>query len=149
MGRAIDGLIQRSCLIGNRHGLMAFEVGFHHAALVMNAGLISVFVAQVDFHSRDAIAHSAENLFDRTSDLSGQRLVTLNVMVCADLNLHVGSPVSNSTKLLRRKTFAEISSTYHDPVGDSQCEAESLPSPRRTTCMCILCSGWVQTAAVC
>jgi hypothetical protein len=41
----------------------------------------------VDFHSRDVIAHSAQGVFHYASDASGQRLVTLDCMVCIDLDL--------------------------------------------------------------
>ena len=53
-----------------------------------SALLIAVLVAQVDFHSRDVIANPAQSTLDYTTDLSSQRLVTLDVMVCVDLYLH-------------------------------------------------------------
>jgi hypothetical protein len=74
--------------VSDRDGLAAFEAGFHHAALVVLATLVAALVAQVDLHSRDVIADSAQGTLHYATDLSGQRLVTFDVTVGIDLDLH-------------------------------------------------------------
>ncbi len=73
----------------NRDGLAAFEAGFHHAMhVVIAAFLVAVFIAQVDLHSRDVIAESAQGTLHCVTNPSGQRLVTFDVTVGIDLDLH-------------------------------------------------------------
>jgi len=55
---AIDGLVHTRGLMRNRNGLVAFEAGFHNAALVILAALVAVLIGQVDFHPRDMITES-------------------------------------------------------------------------------------------
>ena len=86
---AVDGLVQGRGLVSDRDGLAAFEAGFHHAThVVIAALLVAVLIAQVDLHSRDVIAESAQGALHYATDLSGQRLVTFDVMVGIDLDLH-------------------------------------------------------------
>jgi hypothetical protein len=75
-------------VVSDRDGLAAFEAGFHHAALAVLAGLVGALVAQVDLHSRDVIAEMAQGTLYYATDLRGQCLVTFNVMVGIDLDLH-------------------------------------------------------------
>jgi hypothetical protein len=85
---AVDGLVQGSCLVSDRDGLAAFEAGFHHAALVVLAALLAALVAQVDLHSRDVMTDSAQGTLHCLPYPSGQRLVTFDVVVGVDLDLH-------------------------------------------------------------
>jgi hypothetical protein len=85
---AVDGLVQSRCMVSDRDGLAAFEAGFHYAALVVLAALVAALVTQVDLHSRDVIADSAQGTLHYATDLSGQRLVIFDVMVGIDLDLH-------------------------------------------------------------
>ena len=74
--------------MSDRDGLAAFEAGFDHAALVVLSVLIAVLIAQMHFHSRDVAADSAERTLYLAGDLSRQPLVTFDVTVGIDLNLH-------------------------------------------------------------
>jgi hypothetical protein len=85
---AVDSLGHGCFLVSDRDGLAAFEAGFHHAALVVLGALVAALVAQVDLHSRDVIAEMAQSTLHYATDLSGQSLVTFDVMVGIDLDLH-------------------------------------------------------------
>jgi hypothetical protein len=86
---AVNGLVQGGCLISDSDRLAAFKTGFHHAAHVINAALfVAVLIAQVDLHSCDVIAESAQSILYYATDVIGQRLVTFDVMVGIDLDLH-------------------------------------------------------------
>ena len=69
IGSAIDGLVQVRCLVSNGRGLATLEACFHHAALVVLAALMSVFIAEVNFHPRDVFSEAAEGAFDHTLDV--------------------------------------------------------------------------------
>jgi len=69
---AVDGLVQARGLVSDRDGLAAFDSGFHHAThFVIAALLVAVLVAQMDLHSRDVIAESAQGAPHYAIDLSG------------------------------------------------------------------------------
>jgi hypothetical protein len=85
---AVDGLVQGRGMVRDRDGLVAFEAGFHHAALVVLDALVAALVTKVDLHSSDVIADSAQGTLHYATDLSGQRLVIFYVMVGVDLDLH-------------------------------------------------------------
>jgi hypothetical protein len=74
--------------VSDRDRLAAFEAGFHRATHVIAALLLAVLITQVDLHSRDVIADSAQSTLDYVTDLNGQRLVTFDVTVGVDLDLH-------------------------------------------------------------
>jgi hypothetical protein len=74
--------------VSDRNGLGTFEAGFHHTALVVLAALVAALVAQMDLHSRNVIADSAQGTLHYVTDLDGQRLATFDVMVGIDLYLH-------------------------------------------------------------
>jgi hypothetical protein len=75
--------------MSDRNGLVTFEAGFHHAThVVIAALLVAVLIAQVDFDLRNVIAESAQGILHDASDLGGQHLVTFDVMVSMDLDLH-------------------------------------------------------------
>jgi len=85
---ALDGLVQTRRLVSDRDGVAAFEVGFHHTALVALAVLMAILVTKVHFHPRDVIAESAQGIFHFSLDLSDQRLASSNgrsvlIWICA------------------------------------------------------------------
>jgi hypothetical protein len=92
-GSAVHSLDHGVFLVSHRDGLAAFEAGFHHAALVFLGALVAALVAQVDFHSRDVIAQMAQSTLHDATDLGGQSLVTFDVMVGTDLDLHIVLPL--------------------------------------------------------
>jgi hypothetical protein len=68
--------------------LAAFKASLHHATFVILAALRAAFVGQVDLHSRDVTAHSAQGILHYPPDLIGQRLLTFDCVVRIDLYLH-------------------------------------------------------------
>ena len=50
--------------------------------------LVAVLVAQVDLHSHDVIAESAQGPLHYATDLSSQRLAIFDVVTGVYLNLH-------------------------------------------------------------
>jgi len=86
---AVNGLAQGLGMVSDRNRLTAFEAGFHHATHVVIAMLlVAVLIAQVDFHSRDVIADLAQGTFYDATDVSGQCLVTFDIAVGINLDLH-------------------------------------------------------------
>jgi hypothetical protein len=86
---AVDGVVHGRSLVSDGDGLAAFEAGFHHAALVVPAGLlVAVLVAQMDFQLRDVIVESTQGTFHYATDLSGQRLVNGDIVIGVYLNPH-------------------------------------------------------------
>jgi len=68
---------------------MTFEAGFNHAAhTVIAILLLTILITQVHIDRRDAIADSAQSILDDAIDLISQCLVTFNVVISSDLNLH-------------------------------------------------------------
>ena len=66
-------------MIRDCDGLATFEACFHHATHVVIAPfLVAVLITQVDLHSRDLIAESAEGVLDNLIDLSGERIATIS-----------------------------------------------------------------------
>jgi hypothetical protein len=86
--RAVDGLTQGRGLVSDRNGMSAFEACFNYAALVVLAALVDAVLAQVDLHSSNAIVDSAHGILHYTAYMSGQCLVTFDVVVGIDLYLH-------------------------------------------------------------
>jgi hypothetical protein len=85
----VNGLLQGVCLMSDRDGLAAFKMGFDLATdVVIAALLVAVLVAQVNIHLSDVFAETAESILYYAADLSGQRLMTFDVMVSNDLDLH-------------------------------------------------------------
>jgi hypothetical protein len=65
------------------------QAGFHQAAhVVIAALLVAILITQVNFHSRDVIADSTQGTLHNATDPSGQRLVTFDITVGIDLDLH-------------------------------------------------------------
>jgi len=93
VGSAADGLVHGRCLVSDRDGRAAFEAGFHHAVFVALAVLMALFVAQVNFHPRDVSAEPAQGTLHSSVDMSAERLVSSNVVVGIDLDLHNVRPL--------------------------------------------------------
>ena len=88
LGSAIHGESQGVGLIGDGHGLMAFEAGFHHAALVGRAGLFTVLIIEVDLDAGDVAADVAQGVGDDGFSFSDQFWTAGDVVVGIDLNEH-------------------------------------------------------------
>jgi hypothetical protein len=70
------------------NGLAALDASFYHTTHgVMSGLLVAVLITQVDLHSRDVLADSAQGTLHCATNLSGQRFVTFDVTVDIDLNL--------------------------------------------------------------
>lgn len=124
--------------MSDRDRLAAFEAGFHRATHVIAALLLAVLITQVDLHSRDVIADSAQSTLDYVTDLSGQRLMTFDVTIGVDLDLHgvlfisvVDSilPIPHSLPLtgkrLENRGFSSECLSLRYPA--ASCGASSLP----------------------
>jgi hypothetical protein len=85
---AVNGLVQGRSLVSDRDRLVAFEAGFHRAMHVIAALLFAVLITQMDLHSRDVIADSTQGILHYATDLNGQRLMTFDITVGIDLDLH-------------------------------------------------------------
>jgi hypothetical protein len=84
----IDSLMQGLGMVRGGDGLAAFEAGFDNAAFVILAAFVPSRVAQVNLHSRDVIAESAQGALHCTTDMIDQSLLTLDIVVGINLNLH-------------------------------------------------------------
>jgi hypothetical protein len=85
---AVNGLIQGLGMMSDCDRLAALETGFEHATHVVNAVLlVAVLIAQVDLHSSDMLAGSAQGIFYDTTKVSGLCFVTFNVTVGINLDL--------------------------------------------------------------
>ena len=86
--RALDRLLCGRCVVSNRDGLMVFKASFHHTSLVVRGAFVAALVGQMDLHSHDVIAESAQGTLHRATDLSDQGFVTYDIMVGIHLDLH-------------------------------------------------------------
>jgi hypothetical protein len=85
----VNGWMQGFSMVGDRNRLVTFEACFHHATHVIVAALlVAVLIAQVDFHSRDVIADLAQGTFYDATDMSDHCLVTFDIVVGINLDLH-------------------------------------------------------------
>jgi hypothetical protein len=85
----IDGFVQGRGLVSDRDGPTAFEVDFHHTAHGVFANLfVAVLVTQMDIYSRDVFAESAQGTLHYATDMRGQRLVSFDVAVGMNFDLH-------------------------------------------------------------
>jgi hypothetical protein len=86
---AVDGFIQGRSMVRDRDGLAPFDAGFQHATHgVMTDLLVTIFVAKMDFHSRDMIAEKTQGALHDVTKLSGQRLMSFDVRPAVYLYLH-------------------------------------------------------------
>jgi len=84
----MDSLMQGLGMVRGSDGLTAFEADFDNAVFVILAALVPSRVAQVNRHSRDVIAESAQGALHCATDMIGQCLSTLDIVVSINLNLH-------------------------------------------------------------
>jgi hypothetical protein len=89
VGSAIDGLVQVRCLVSNGCGLATLNASFHHAAFVVLAALMSVFIAEVNFHPCDVLSEAAQSAFNDTLDVICEFLSAFYITVRIDLDLHL------------------------------------------------------------
>jgi hypothetical protein len=85
---AVDSFVQSRRVVSDHYRLLTLEAGFDHAALIVRAALLSVLVAEVDFHTGDPIAESIQGTLDHTCEPCGQRLMPFDVIGGIDLNSH-------------------------------------------------------------
>ena len=91
IGSPVNGVVQGGGLIGDGDGLTTFEADFNQAAQAIIAVLLfAVLIAQVDIDGGDAIAKFAQRIFHNALALIRQALVTCDVVIRADLDLHGG-----------------------------------------------------------
>jgi metallo-beta-lactamase family protein len=90
---AIDRVLQRVRLVGDSARLPAFQPRFDHAAFVVGAAFVAVFVAEVDFHAGNLPRKAAEGVFHDGLGLLAQRLAAFDVSVGVDLDGHDSAPV--------------------------------------------------------
>jgi hypothetical protein len=111
--RAGNGLGHRRGLASHRSRPSPLEARFHHAPLVVLTALVTVFIAQMNFHSGDVRAVVAQRSSDPCIDLGHEVLASLYVLVRVDLNLHHCCSLSSwcwsrrSRNVLARRTFRQ------------------------------------------
>lgn len=69
--------------------LVGGEPRFHQAALIMAPGLFAVFIAQVDFDSRDVITEATQGMEYLGLNPMDQCFRAINVVIGIDLYMHV------------------------------------------------------------
>jgi hypothetical protein len=79
-------------------GLATLETSLHHTAFVAPAVLVTVLVAEVDFHPCDPFVESAQNVIHYIPNVGGKILSAFDIVVRIDLNLHLSSPLSLSAQ---------------------------------------------------
>ncbi|RML85137.1 hypothetical protein APX70_03030, partial [Pseudomonas syringae pv. maculicola] len=87
-GCAVHRLIDRIGLVGNRNGLVSFWPGFHLAFDVMRAGLVAVFIADMDFHASQVFIVVFERAFNGGTNPLLQSDTAFDVIIAIDLDLH-------------------------------------------------------------
>jgi hypothetical protein len=78
--------------MGGGDRLQPLETGFDHAALVIGAGLVTVFIAKMDFQASDTIGKPVQSTYQRDLNLLCQLFMSLNISVRVNLNLHAALP---------------------------------------------------------
>jgi len=53
VGGTSDGILYAGCLMGDRDRLTTFESRLHHASRIVRTAVVTIFVTEVNFHSRD------------------------------------------------------------------------------------------------
>jgi hypothetical protein len=89
IGSPIDGLLQSRRLVSDRDRLAALQTGFQHAALVVRAALLAILIGQMNLYTRNVIADPVQGGLNNTADVIRKGLVTSNVVVCIDLDVHI------------------------------------------------------------
>jgi hypothetical protein len=75
-------------VVGDRQRLMMSVTDFETAAFVLRSGLVSVFVAEVDFNASKLVCESVQDSVEIGLDQVGEFVVHGDVLIAADLNLH-------------------------------------------------------------
>jgi hypothetical protein len=86
--RAVDRLMQGRRVEGNRERLMALQTGFHGTTQNVRRGLRSIFIGQMDLHSRDVPTLVAQGVRHDFANMRGKSFAAVDVMIGVDLNLH-------------------------------------------------------------
>src|SRR5277367_2652770 len=79
-------------VVGDCQRLMMSVTDFEAAAFVLRSGLVSVFVAEVDFDASKLVCKSVQDSVEIGLDQVGEFVVHGDVLVAADLNLHSLTP---------------------------------------------------------
>jgi hypothetical protein len=92
LGRSgVNSLGQRESVVAHADGPQSAHVRLHPAADIAVAhGMLSV-PAEMNFHESDPIDVPLQRTFDHAFDPERQFIVTVNVLVGVDSNLHFGS----------------------------------------------------------
>jgi hypothetical protein len=75
-------------VVGDCQRLMMSVTDFETAAFVLRSGLISVFVAEMDFNASELVFKSVQDSVEVGLDQVGEFVVHGDVLIAADLNLH-------------------------------------------------------------
>jgi hypothetical protein len=75
-------------VVGDGECLVAFVTDFEAAAFVLRSGLVSVFVAEMDFNASELVFESVQNPVEIGLNQVGEFVVHGDVLIAADLNLH-------------------------------------------------------------
>ena len=87
-GGAIDRLVDRAGVLGDRGRLVVLDASLHHAALVVLADLAAILVGDVHLDARDPLAEVREGVLDHLLHVRRESLGALDVMVRVQLDLH-------------------------------------------------------------
>jgi hypothetical protein len=84
----LDYVVHIRSRVRNGGWLTPLEASLHHAVLVVLTDLVAVLVTQVNFHSCDLIAKSAQGVGYRALDVARERFVPFDGVIGVDLDLH-------------------------------------------------------------
>jgi len=90
--RASIRILQGRGMVRGRLWMHACQPRLHQASLVIIAGLVGVYVAEVDLDAGDLILEPAKGLLNFDFDFAAQVAVGVDVVVGIDLNLHEARP---------------------------------------------------------
>jgi hypothetical protein len=85
---ASDGGLNVGGVVGNGQCLVAFVTDFEAAAFVLRSGLVSVFVAEMNFNASELVFKSVQDSVEIGLNQVGEFVVHGDVLIAADLNLH-------------------------------------------------------------
>jgi len=75
-------------VVGDCQRLMMSVTDFETATFILRSGLVSVFVAEVDFDASELVSKSVQDSVEIGLDQVGEFVVHGDVLIAADLNLH-------------------------------------------------------------
>jgi hypothetical protein len=87
-GGSRDGRWYVGGVVGDGERLVAFVTDFEATAFVLCSGLVSVFVAEVNFNASELVFKSVQNPVEIGLNQVGEFVVHGDVLIAADLNLH-------------------------------------------------------------